>query len=193
MQESSSPHASCGPPPNFGAHLVMPQGACELDGRGGEYTPKQLLRHLELPMAVLIAKIVALIIAFIVHVRVSNYHARRDFKPAGRAYLEMFLTGFAGGYILGLFLPIPDVAVLLGACTLAALLIRTFCHKILRQTAGDHPAPLCYADPGGASLPPSQEISHAENTVVGFVVIVSPCSAARSRQLTPVLSQGRLT
>ena len=76
------------------------------------------------PMVMLAAKIVALMIAFTFALRVSLYHARRDFKPAGRAHLETFLASFPVGYIVGLLvLPIPDVAVLLGACTLTALLM----------------------------------------------------------------------
>ena len=76
------------------------------------------------PMVVLAAKILALIIAFVVAVRVSLYHARRDFKPAGRAHLEIFLAGFPCGYIVGLLVfPIPNLAELLGFSTLTALLV----------------------------------------------------------------------
>ena len=67
-------------------------------------------------------KLIALIIALIFAVRVSLRHARRDFKPAGRAHLEIFLASFPCGYIVGLLLPIPDVAVLFGVSTLTALL-----------------------------------------------------------------------
>lgn len=69
-------------------------------------------------------KLIALIIALIFAVRVSLRHARRDFKPAGRAHLEMFLAGFPCGYIVGLLVfPIPDLAELLGFSTLSALLV----------------------------------------------------------------------
>ncbi len=66
-------------------------------------------------------KIVALIIAFVFAVRIEMRNARRDFKPAGRAHLEMFLANFPCGYIAGLLLPIPDFAESFGVATLVAL------------------------------------------------------------------------
>lgn len=69
-------------------------------------------------------KIVALIIAFVFALRVTLRTARRDFNPAGKAHLEIFLASFPCGYIVGLLvLPIPDLAELLGFCTLTALLM----------------------------------------------------------------------
>lgn len=74
-------------------------------------------------MVVLVAKILALIITFVIALRVSLHHAQRDFKPAGRAHMEIFLASFPCGYIVALLvLPIPDLAELLGFSTLSALL-----------------------------------------------------------------------
>ena len=68
-------------------------------------------------------KLVALIIAFVFAGKVSSRNARRDFKPAGRAHLEIFLASFPCGYIVGLLLPIPDFAESFGVATLTALLV----------------------------------------------------------------------